>query len=98
MYEVLVKGILLSKALTCMDFFLYKQKWLFLSLIRISLAILLYEQFIHLRQMTLRPNIKLLSTQQHAYQSFLSYFLVYSFTTLWHTGRILDKNVNMNKN
>ena len=42
----------------------------------IPLAILLYEQFIHLTQITLRPNIQLLGTQQHAYQSFLSYLLV----------------------
>ena len=40
------------------------------------MAILLYGQFIHLTQITFRPNIQLLSTQQHAYQSFLSYFLV----------------------
>ena len=40
------------------------------------MAILLYEQFIHLRQIILRPNTQLLSTRQHAYQSFLSYFLV----------------------
>ena len=42
----------------------------------IPLAILLYEQFIHLTKITLRPNIHLLSTQQHAYQSFLSYIMV----------------------
>ena len=35
---------------------------------RIPLAILLYEQFIHLTQITLRPNIQLLSNPQHAYQ------------------------------
>ena len=46
-----------------------------LSWKRTHLAILLYEQFIHLTQITLRPNIQLLSTQ-HAYQLFLSYFLV----------------------
>ena len=37
----------------------------------ILLAILLYEQFIHLTQINLHPNIQFLSTQQHAYQSFL---------------------------
>ena len=35
------------------------------------MAILLYEQFIHLTNITLRPNIQLLSDGQHAYQSFL---------------------------
>ena len=47
-----------------------------LSWRRIPLAILLCEQFIHLKQITLRPNKQLLSTLQHANQSFLSYFLV----------------------
>ena len=37
----------------------------------ILLAILLYEQFIHLTQISLHPNIQFLSTQQHAYQPFL---------------------------
>ena len=37
----------------------------------IRLAILLYEQFLHLTQINLHPNTQLLSTQQHAYQSFL---------------------------
>ena len=35
------------------------------------LAILLYEQFIHPTQINLHPNIHFLSSQQHAYQSFL---------------------------
>ena len=42
----------------------------FLSRRPILLAILLYGQFKHLTQFTLRPNIQLSSTQQHAYQSF----------------------------
>ena len=37
----------------------------------ILLAILLYEQFLHLTHINLHPNTQLLSTQQHAYQSFL---------------------------
>ena len=37
----------------------------------ILLAILLYEQFIHLAQINLHPNIQFLSAWQHAYQSFL---------------------------
>ena len=37
----------------------------------ILLAILLYEQFLHLTQINLYSNAQLLSTQQHAYQSFL---------------------------
>ena len=58
-----------------------------LSRRQIPLDILLYEQFIPHTQITLRPNMQLLSTQQHAYQSFLSYFLVsvsvYNMTTRW---------------
>ena len=42
----------------------------------ILLAILLYEQFLRLTQINLYPNTQLLSTQQHAYQSFFGYFLV----------------------
>ena len=42
-----IMGIYLSKALTCMNFFLYKQN-AFLSRKRVTLATLLYEQFIHL--------------------------------------------------
>ena len=68
------KEMLLSKALTCKNFSCIKMA--ILSLIRIPLAILLYGQFIHLTKITLRPNIQLFSAQQHAYQSFLSYFLV----------------------
>ena len=41
----------------------------------ILLAILLYEQFVHLTQNNLRPNIQFLSTQHPAYQSF--------FVTSW---------------
>ena len=37
----------------------------------ILLAILLYEAFLHLAQINLHPNKQFLSTQQHAYQSFL---------------------------
>ena len=70
-----LKEMLLSKALTCMNFSSINKNG-FLSWRRIPLAILMYEQFIHLTQITLRPNIQLLSTQRHAYQSFLSYFLV----------------------
>ena len=68
--------MLLSKALTRMNFFLCKQKMAIFSWRRIPLVILLYGQFIHLTQIALHPNTQLLSTQQHAYQSFLSYFLV----------------------
>ena len=42
-----------------------------LSRIRILLAILLSEEFLHLTQINLHPNIQFLSTQQHAYQSIL---------------------------
>ena len=51
-------------------------KMAILSRTLILLATMLYEQFIHHTQINLRPNKQLLSTQQHAYQSFLSYFLL----------------------
>ena len=60
-----IAGILLSEALTCMNIFLYKQKWLFFSRRRIPLAIFLYEQFIHLTHITVRLNTQLLSNRQH---------------------------------
>ena len=37
----------------------------------ILLAILLYEQFIHLTRINLRPNMQFLSTKQRVYQLFL---------------------------
>ena len=62
--------------------------WNFLCIKRqIPLAILLYEQFKHLTQITLRLNTQLLSNQQHAYRSFLSHFLVLFRHSRW----ILDK-------
>ena len=39
-------------------------------------CILLYEQFIHYTLINLRQNMRFLSAQQRAYQSFSSYFLV----------------------
>ena len=58
-----------------MKIYLHKQKWKFCQGDRsILLAILLYEQFIHLTQINLLPNIKFLSTQQCAYPSFLVTF------------------------
>ena len=59
----------------------------------------LYQQFIHHTLINLRPNEQLLSTQQHAYQSF---WVTSCFDSvcirLWHAGWILDKNVNANMN
>ena len=56
-----IKGYIFQKLLlACI--FLYKQKMFFITV--------LYEQFIHLSYITLRPNIQLLSNPQHAYQSF----------------------------
>ena len=66
----LFKGVYLSKALTCMKIFLYKQELLLMSRRRIPLVTLVFEQLIHLTKITLRPNIQLLSNPQHAYQSF----------------------------
>ena len=47
-----------------------KTKMAFLSRILALLAILLYKQYIHHTQATLRPNRQYLSAQQYAYQSF----------------------------
>ena len=63
-----------------------------LSWRRIPLAILLYEEFIHLTQITLHvcPNIQLLSTQQHAYQSCLVtswFYSVYNIVAYWVSFR-----------
>ena len=60
-----LKEMLLSKALTCMILFPELTKMAILSWRRIPMDILLFGQFIHLSQITLRPNIQLLSTQQH---------------------------------
>ena len=43
-------------------------------------------------QITLHPNIQLLSNWQHAYQAFLSYFLV----LYGHAGWTLEKNIYIN--
>ena len=69
-----------------------------LSRRRIPLPILIYEQFIHCTQIILRPIIQLLSTAQHAYQSFLVtswFYSVYNIVTRWV---ILEKNININVN
>ena len=47
-----------------MAFILYKQNSYLIKETN-TLAVLLYEQLIHLTQITLRPNIQLLSTRQH---------------------------------
>ena len=65
-----------------------------LSWRRIPLAILLSEHFKYLTQITLRPNKQLLSTLQHANQSFLSCFLVVYGLAGW----TLEKNIYMNMN
>ena len=57
-----------------------------LSRRRITLAILIYVLFIHFTQIILRPIIQLLSTPQHAYQSFLFtlwFYSVYNIVTRW---------------
>ena len=70
------KGTPISKALTCTTIILNKQKMAILSRRLTLLAIILHEQCTHHKQINLRQNKQLLSTQQHAYQSFLSYFLL----------------------
>ena len=72
--------------------YLYKNlpvqtKMAILSRRHILLAILLSEQFLHLTQINLHPNIQFLRTQQHAYQSF--FWLIpglIPFASLWHAG------------
>ena len=62
-----------------------------LSRRQIPLDILLYEQFMQFTLITLHPNIKLYSNQQHAYQSFfesLPRFI--PFAILWHTESNVD--------
>ena len=53
---------------------------------RITLAILLEGQFIHLTQISLCPNIQLLSTQQHAFSRFWVtswFYSVYNIVAYW---------------
>ena len=52
------------------------KKMAILSRRPVLLAIMLYQQFKHHTQINLRPNKQLLSTQQHAYKSCFSYFLL----------------------
>ena len=67
----ILKGSPITKALTCMKIYLYKQKWQFLvKETDTSGYIVTYEQCIHYTQINLRPNKQLLSTQQQTYQSF----------------------------
>ena len=64
-----IKGIYLSKALTCMKFFLYKQKFLFYQgdgYLRPHCCM----NNLYISYRPLPPKIQLLSNQQHAYQSF----------------------------
>ena len=63
---VRIKGIYLSKALTCMNFFLYKQKMLFF----IKETETFGHTVVRAIYASLRPNIQHLSIPQHAYQSF----------------------------
>ena len=66
----LVKGIYLSKALTCMKLFLYKQTLLFYQGDGyLWLHCCMNNLYIPHRSF-FRPNIHLLSNRQHAYQSF----------------------------
>ena len=65
-----IKGIDLSKALTCMKLFLYKQKLLFfIKGTDIFGHIVVWTIYtFHIDH--IRPNIQLLNNPQHAYQSF----------------------------
>ena len=59
----------ISKSSYLHDIFSVQAKIAFFSRRRIPFATLLYEKFIHLTKIPLRPNIQLLSNRQHAYQS-----------------------------
>ena len=64
----------------------------------ILLAILLYEQFVHHTQINLRPNTQLLSTQQHAYQSFLITFWFNSVCVTEPRSVNFRENIYINMN
>ena len=83
-------GYIFQKLLLAWNFSCINKKC-FLSRRRILLATLLYEQFIHLTLITLRPNIQLLSNRQHAYQSLELLPGLILFTLLWHAGWTLKK-------
>ena len=83
-----VKGTPVSKALTCMIIYLYKQIGYFIKETDTSGYIIARTMYTSHKQINLRRNKQLLSTQQHAYQSCFSYFL-FGFR-LRHCG-ILDE-------
>ena len=70
-----VKGSPITKALTCMKFTCTNKNGNFVKETDTS-GYIIYEQFIHYTKIDLRPNKQHLSTQQQAYQSFLSCFLL----------------------
>ena len=74
--QKLVKGLTMSWSIMFMIVYLFKRKWRYLFGGLVFLAISLYEQFIHHAQINLCHNIQILSTQQRAYQSLSSYFLI----------------------
>ena len=69
--DVAFKSSYLYELFSCIN-----KKMTILSWRRIPLAVLLCEQFIHLTQITLCPNIQLFTPKQHANQLIFSYFLV----------------------
>ena len=89
---ILFKGMLDTKDLTFITIYLYQQKWHYFSRRPIFLAILLNKQFLHLKHINLHPNTQLLSTQQHAYTSFLvTSWLYYVCITLACLNEFLRK-------
>ena len=75
-FQTIIKGDADHKSSYVYENLPVKTKMAILSRRLILLAILLYEQFLHLTQINLHPSTQLLSTQQHAYQSVFGYFLV----------------------
>ena len=64
-----VKGFPISKAFTCMHFYEHFNTFTNKNGNFVNLAIFLYEQFIHLTRIHLRPNIQFFEYSA-AYQSF----------------------------
>ena len=83
------QGTPITKALTCMKIYLYKQKWQFYQRDLYFWIFCCMNNFcISHRSINLHPNTQLLSTKQHAYQSFFFGLLpgLIPFASLWHAG------------
>ena len=97
-YRGVFKDMLLSKALTCINFFLYKQKWLFyhgdeyLWLYCCMDNLYISDRSLYAPTYSFEHSAACLSVVFESLPRFIP------FTILWHIGGILDKNVTVNKN